>query len=412
MDANTTAKSIVETLVKAGHIAYYAGGWVRDFILSHPHPSDDVDIATSAHPEQVMALFPHTYAVGAAFGVVVVVVDDIQFEVATFRRDDCYVGGRKPESVTFTDPKEDALRRDFTINGMFYDPLTETIYDFVGGREDLKKEIVRAIGDPYARFEEDRLRMIRAVRFSVRFDFPIEEETVAAIRSHAENLLPAVSVERIWQEFCRMIQDRKFDQAVPIMAELGLLSVIFPVLRGTDLREVQENISVVVDFPEDCPPILFLMELFPHLSAKEKIEICRFLKVTNKDCKLVEFSSRLRSLIQKGIGVDSVEEVHTYANPYSEICLKAYAARLPNEERETFLLKHQEQRWKLGAHIERAQQKNPLVSSAHLLDEGISPGKEMGVLLKEAESIAITKDMESAEEVLDLLKESSLWPVS
>ncbi|MFT5317583.1 MAG: poly(A) polymerase [Chlamydiales bacterium] len=409
MDANSSAKMIVETLVKAGYVAYYAGGWVRDFVLSHP--SDDVDIATSAHPEEVMALFPHTYAVGAAFGVVVVLVDEHQFEVATFRRDDCYVGGRKPESVTFTDPKEDALRRDFTINGMFYDPLTETIYDFVGGREDLKKEVIRAIGNPYERFEEDRLRMIRAVRFSVRFGFPIEEETVEAIKAHAETLLPAVSVERIWQEFCRMIQDRTFAQAVPIMAELGLLSVIFPVLRGTALEDIEKRVSVVADFPEDCPPILFLMELFPHLDIKEKIGISRFLKVTNKDCKIVEFSSQFRELIQKSVGDDPVNEVHAYANPDSQVCLETYAARLSSEERKAFFLQHQGQRWKLGAHIERIQQKNPLVSSFYLREEGIPSGKEMGALLKEAESIAIINDMDSREEVLTLLKQSSHWPV-
>ena len=371
-----------------------------------------MDIATSAHPEEVMAIFPHTYAVGASFGVVVVVVDELQFEVATFRRDDCYVGGRKPESVTFTDPKEDALRRDFTINGMFYDPLTETIYDFVGGREDLKKGVIRAIGNAYERFEEDRLRMIRAVRFSVRFGFPIEDETTSAIRAHADTLLPAVSVERIWQEFTRMIQDGTFHEAVPIMAELGLLFEVFPVLRGTDLEEIRTRAAVTVDFPEECPPILFLMELFPQQDVKEQLKICRFLKVTNKDCKLVEFSSEFRGLTQKGVDSDPVKGVHCYAHPHSETCLETYAARLAPEEREAFLLKHQGQRWKLGTHIKRVEQRDPLVSSFDLRDEEIAPGKEMGILLREAERLAIIEDLDSTEEVLDLLKQSSLWPVS
>jgi poly(A) polymerase len=410
MNTNAAAVMLVKTLVEAGHVAYYAGGWVRDFILSNS--SEDIDIATSAHPEEVMSLFGQTYSVGAAFGVVVVIIDGMQFEVATFRRDDCYVGGRKPESVTFTDPKEDALRRDFTINGMFYDPLTETIYDFVGGREDLKEEVIRAIGNPYERFEEDRLRMVRAVRFSVRFGFRIDEETKLAIKTHAETLLPAVSMERVWQELSRMVADGTFEKAISLLAELGLLQVIFPILREKTEKEIAELVSSIPNFPKECPPILFLMELFPDLNLTEQVGICRYLKATNKDCKLLEFVFSSRSLLQKGGKADPLEMVYFYSHQDYETSLGVLAAHLREKEREAFLVNHQEQIWKFGTHIKRRKEKDPLVNSTHLRKEGIVPGKEMGDLLKEAERIAITQDANDSSEVLKILKNSLQWPTS
>ena len=169
------ATAIVRKLVAAGYTAYFAGGWVRDYLMGHP--SEDIDLATDAPPEKIIDLFPKTLLVGVAFGVVVVIVDGHQFEVATFRRDIDYADGRKPSKIELSTAEEDAFRRDFTINGMFYDPLTNQILDYVGGQEDLKKKIIRAIGNPHKRIQEDRLRMIRAVRLSCRFDFQIEEKT-------------------------------------------------------------------------------------------------------------------------------------------------------------------------------------------------------------------------------------------
>src|SRR5262249_38518678 len=150
------------------HQAYLAGGCVRDRLLGLEQPIGDFDVATSARPEEVQRLFPHTIAVGAQFGVILVVEGDARVEVATFRADEAYVDGRHPSSVRFTTPQEDAARRDFTINGMFEDTRTGEVLDFVGGRGDLERRIVRAIGDPRRRFAEDRLRLLRAVRFAAR----------------------------------------------------------------------------------------------------------------------------------------------------------------------------------------------------------------------------------------------------
>ena len=179
-DAFKHAKSIVAKLSRAGYTAYFAGGWVRDYVMGHP--SEDIDIATNAAPAEIMDLFPHTILVGLAFGVVIVVIEGHQFEVATFRKDLQYIDGRHPQGIEMSTPREDALRRDFTINGMFYDPLEEVIHDFVHGQEDIRLGIIRTIGNPHERFFEDRLRMLRAFRFSSRFSFSIDPETQEAIQ--------------------------------------------------------------------------------------------------------------------------------------------------------------------------------------------------------------------------------------
>src|SRR5205085_899961 len=157
------AREVAARLRESGHTAYFAGGCVRD-IVRDVTPKD-YDIATSAAPETVQKIFPRTHAVGAHFGVIIVLENDFQFEVATFRSDDAYIDGRRPTAVHFSSPEEDAKRRDFTVNGMFFDPDSNTVIDFVSGRTDLEAKLIRAIGQPTQRFTEDRLRLLRAVRF-------------------------------------------------------------------------------------------------------------------------------------------------------------------------------------------------------------------------------------------------------
>ena len=145
MEEHPQARKVIDTLHRAGFIAYYAGGWVRDFLLQHP--SDDIDIATNAPPETIQALFEHTVPIGIAFGIVLVIIEGHQYEVATFRQDLDYLNGRRPERIEFTTAKEDAKRRDFTINGMFYDPIRKEVLDYVEGKADLKAGLIRAIGN-------------------------------------------------------------------------------------------------------------------------------------------------------------------------------------------------------------------------------------------------------------------------
>jgi poly(A) polymerase len=228
------ATSIIQRLREQGHQAYLVGGCVRDLLLRR-EPAD-FDVATSAVPAEVMEIFPDTYAVGEQFGVVLVPVPDEEragssahtIEVATFRSDHGYSDGRHPDEVRFSrDPREDAERRDFTINGMMLDPASGEVLDFVGGRRDLEARLIRAVGEPERRFAEDKLRMLRAVRFAARFEYDIEAETLAAIRRHAQEIA-FVSRERVRDELTKMLTEGHGRRAFLLLDECGLLKEVLP----------------------------------------------------------------------------------------------------------------------------------------------------------------------------------------
>lgn len=221
-----TALKIINTLRANGYEALFAGGYVRDMLMGKD-VSSDIDIATNATPSTISNIFNHVIGVGEHFGVMLVIENDIQFEVATFRSDGYSHDGRHPEKVVFTDAKTDALRRDFTINGMFYDPIDDKVIDYVGGEEDLKKGLIRTIGDPDQRFSEDYLRLLRAVRFTARFSFKIDEATFRAVKKNASNI-NKISSERIFQEIDKMIIDDHRDVAVQILSDTGLLKEVLP----------------------------------------------------------------------------------------------------------------------------------------------------------------------------------------
>jgi poly(A) polymerase len=412
MDAKLGAIKIVKTLTRAGYIAYFAGGWVRDYIMKHP--SDDIDIATDAPPEAIMQLFPHTILVGLAFGVIVVILDGHQYELATFRKDLNYVGGRRPESIELSSPQEDASRRDFTINGMFYDPLTDVIHDYVGGREDIERGILRTIGDPHERFLEDRLRMIRAVRFASRFGFQIDPETQLAIKKHASTLFPSVAMERIWQEFNKMAKFPRFDQALLDMQRLDLLPVIFPALANMHLSDLEARVAVFNQFPKGAPVILYVTELFPDTPLNDLLELCQYLKTSVHEGKLVEFAYKGRHLLmqeeREPYAIEGHQWAHFYANRFFRVCFDVMTARFPEHQRTALLEKHHKRRERLLPHIQRLVDRKPLVTAAVLQDHGVLPGKEMGKLLKEAETIAISRDIHDPETVISLLKDTVLWP--
>ena len=224
-----TARALVDRLRAAGHIAYFAGGCVRDLVRGKA--PKDFDIATDARPEQVQKIFRRTYAVGAHFGVIVVLENDLQFEVATFRADGTYLDGRHPAEVHFSSPEEDARRRDFTINGMFFDPPNDAVIDFVGGRQDLEARLVRAIGYPAQRFAEDRLRLLRAVRFATVLDFKIEAETWAAV-VRAADTIGEISAERIREELIRIFLSPQRARGWDLLDASGLMKQILPELEA------------------------------------------------------------------------------------------------------------------------------------------------------------------------------------
>ena len=399
MDVYRCATHIVAELVKEGYTAYFAGGWVRDYVMNHP--SSDIDIATNAPSEKILDLFPHTILVGLAFGVVIVVIEGHQFEVSTFRRDLEYEGGRRPIGIEYSDDREDALRRDFTINGMFYDPLNKKIIDYVGGMVDIEMEVIRTIGVPDERFVEDRLRMIRAIRFATRFGFRIDQETQEAIQENADTLFPAVAMERVWSEFQKMADYPNFDHAMIELHRLGLLPVIFPQLEHVHLNDIKHRVAVYRHFPPNVSPIFYLLELFPGLDLSEQWELCQYLKVSNETTDLVEYLFNLRHSFHRP--EDFVWHVHALANPKSQMCLEVIAARQNPLERMEFLAKQNDFRDEYKTHIERIVQKKPLVSASHLMQRGIQPGKQMGSYLKQAEQIAILKKLDDPQHVLEIL---------
>lgn len=398
------ATGIVNKLAREGYTAYFAGGWVRDFVMGHP--SSDIDIATNAEPQVILDLFPKTIAVGLAFGIVIVVIEGHQFEVATFRRDISYKDGRRPSEIAFTSAEEDAKRRDFTINGMFYDPLEKRIIDYVEGKEDLKRGIIRTIGDPYERFFEDRLRMVRAVRFAARFSFPIEPETQEAIQQYSNALYPAVAKERVFQELTKITQFPGAEGAFIDLHRLGLLGEIFPLLKETHLHDIKERIKTFSHIPKSTPTILYLMELFPDLPQSELISIFLDLKVSKRDIQLLEFAYNAKGILSDDIP-DDVAWVYFYAHPYSITLVTLFSLRFSDPT--DFLEKHRLRKERLLSHINRLIEKKPLVNSKTLASCGIKPGIKMGVLLAQAERIAIRNHLEDPEKIMKLLKQTTHW---
>jgi len=224
-DKRQNAEEIVNRLKQSGHEAYFVGGCVRDSLLGNV--SSDYDIVTSALPDQVIALFPKTISIGAKFGVVAVIEQGHPYEVATFRSDDIYEDGRHPSQVHFSSAKEDVFRRDFTINGLLMDPETSEITDYVNGRSDIEKKIIRTIGDPESRFNEDYLRMLRAIRFAANLGFSIEPETKKAIERNAPKI-NQISAERVRDELNKILTRGGARAGFELMIQTNILKDILP----------------------------------------------------------------------------------------------------------------------------------------------------------------------------------------
>jgi poly(A) polymerase len=318
------ASSVVEELRARGHQAFLVGGCVRDLLLERE--PEDYDVATDAVPDEVMRIFPETYAVGAQFGVVLVPVpkndDDASerpIEVATFRSDIGYSDGRHPDEVRFSkDPREDVQRRDFTINGLLLDPVTNEVLDYVGGRGDLENGIIRTIGAPEQRFAEDKLRMLRAVRFAARFGYRIEDGTFAAIRKLASDIRQ-VSRERVRDELTKMLTEGRAREAFLLLDQTGLLHEVLPEIEA--MKGVQQppqfhpegdvfvhTLLLLSQLPHPCEPTLAWGALLHDVGkpptfrvAPDRIRfdghveigvkmaeaICRRLRFSNEDTKQI-----------------------------------------------------------------------------------------------------------------------------
>ena len=230
------ALAIAKTLKSNGHQVLFAGGCVRDFLMRQE--PQDFDLATTARPEIVESLFAKTIAVGKQFGVILVMDREDCFEVATFRQEGAYRDGRHPDEIRFTSPQEDALRRDFTVNGLFFDPFENKVIDYVNGQEDIKRRVIRAIGDPLKRFEEDKLRLLRAVRFASTLDFEIEKPTWDALCRMAGEIT-VVSPERIRDELIKILTRPGAARGYTLMSDCGLMRVILPEIET--MKGVQQQ---------------------------------------------------------------------------------------------------------------------------------------------------------------------------
>ncbi len=283
MSNQDAALKIVRRLREAGHEALFAGGCVRDRLLSRV--AKDYDVVTNAVPKQVVACFRRTLEIGAQFGVVVVLIGSEQVEVATFRTEGGYQDGRHPSHVEFASMKEDASRRDFTVNGMFYDPIEDKVLDFVNGRQDLEKRILRTIGTPDERFSEDYLRMLRAVRFAVKLDFEIEPATWQSIQTHAGKIT-GISAERILMEIEQILAHPNRTCGVTLLMQSGLAKAIFSCFEG-ELADfgvaVLDQLPDAVDFP------LAMAAMWAGFETKTAINQCKKLKLSNSQLKHVKF---------------------------------------------------------------------------------------------------------------------------
>lgn len=269
-----TATKLCRMLHEAGYQAYFAGGAVRDMLLGLE--SDDIDIATNARPEEIERIFEKTFPIGKHFGVILVEEGGHHFEIATFRSDSAESDGRRPNAVLFTDEKEDVLRRDFTINALFYDPIQDKILDYVGGKEDLlEKKLLRFVGDPSQRVQEDHLRILRAVRFKTRFHLCYEPQTKRALRKQA-SLLKKVAPERLWTELEKMLLSPTREEAFWDLQKLGMLPVLLPELSTLeDLPDadhahnvLQHSIRALGFLPPDASTELLWAVLFHDLGKK------------------------------------------------------------------------------------------------------------------------------------------------
>lgn len=415
------AIEVVRTLQEAGFTALWAGGCVRDLLLGLG--PDDYDVATSARPDQVQDLFGprRTLAIGASFGVILVhgprrsSAGDV--EVATFRTEGPYLDGRRPEHVTFATPEEDARRRDFTINGMFYDPLAEKVLDFVGGRDDLSRKVVRAIGDPHARFTEDKLRMLRAVRITARFDFELDHSTADAARAMASEIL-VVSHERIAQELKKMLVHARRARAILLAHHLQLLTVILPEL-GPIVSTAGQTASAdrwrtTIRTLELLPVPHFELALAALLhdvafdqTADEAgsiaAQICRRLRLSNEESGAVSWLVSHRDALRNAAALRLCKLKRLLAGPLAEDLLalaRAHAAAAGDglgdvEFCENYL------------RTTRMEVINPppLITGNDLKQAGINPGPRFKELLEMVRDLQLDGLIATKEQALRLIAE-------
>lgn len=399
------ALDVVRRLRTAGFAALWAGGCVRDQLLGLL--PKDYDVATDATPDQIRTLFGHrrTLAIGAAFGVITVLGPKHagQIEVATFRRDVAYSDGRHPDAVTFTNAQEDARRRDFTINGLFYDPLAEQVIDYVEGQNDLVQKIVRAIGDPAERFAEDKLRMLRAVRFAATFGFSLDEATAAAICAMAKEI-SVVSAERIAMELRRMLVLPRRREAVLLLVETCLLAVIAPelsaVIGGPD--EIIRDSILAVLYRLETPtfPLALAALLYRLPDLRQVAAVCRRWKLTNDETERTAWLAQNATTLDMAAAMpwSRLQRLLIHPGAGELVALQAARAATGEADQATVAKCRQFLAWppeKLNP--------PPLITGDDLLAHGVPQGPIYRVLLEQVRDAQLDNHLATREEALRLV---------
>jgi len=424
-----TARDVVARLRESGHIAYFAGGCVRDMVRDRI--PKDFDIATDARPEVVQQLFSRTHAVGVHFGVILVLENNFQFEVATFRSDDAYIDGRHPSAVHFSSPEEDAKRRDFTINGMFYDPVAEKVIDFIGGCADIAAKLVRAIGDPAQRFAEDRLRMLRAVRLATILDYKIDKQTWDALLANAGSI-NEISAERIRDELIRIFLSPNRARGWDLLDSSGLMRAVLPEIdemKGCKQPEqfhpegdVFEHTRLMLRFLPEQVSVPLVFSVLLHDVAKPRtatVDETGRIRFSGHDRMGAEMTEKImRRLRFSGAEIDATVEMVRQHMVFKDVPkmreakLKRFIARptfddelelhrvdcegshrmLDNYE---FLLRKREE------FASEPIIPPPLVRGDDLIALGLKPGPRFGEILEAVETRQLEGNLRTREEALE-----------
>ncbi len=372
-----SALSIIQSLRKEGHVALLAGGCVRDRLLGRV--PKDYDVATDALPDRVREMFPRARLVGAKFGVMLVRKFGHDIEVATFRTDGRYSDGRRPDSVSFGTELDDARRRDFTVNGLFLDPVDQRIIDHVGGREDLAGKTIRTIGDPDERFSEDHLRMLRAVRLAARLNFQIETATANAIRRLAPNL-QSISPERIWMELEQILTEPTRASGWSLLQSLGLrphLSSHWPADSAKDAL-TNRRLSALPIRMIDCPLALAAILVGDEVIVGRRI--CRAFRLSNQTIRRTEWLLRSLPSVPRATALELADFKSLLSNADWESLLDLAQADLTSRGhgQETV----EQARWRASLISPEDAAPLPLLTGDDLSALGVSPGPAMGEILR------------------------------
>src|SRR6266568_7585784 len=426
------ARKVIARLRENGHIAYFAGGCVRDMVRDLT--PKDYDVVTDAPPEAVQTLFPRTFAVGAQFGVIIVLEDGFQFEVATFRSDDAYIDGRHPSAVHFSSPEEDAKRRDFTINGMFYDPVAEKVIDFIGGCADIAAKLVRAIGDPAQRFAEDRLRMLRAVRVATILDYKIDKQTWDALLANAGSI-NEISAERIRDELIRIFLSPNRARGWDLLDSSGLMRAVLPEIdemKGCKQPEqfhpegdVFEHTRLMLRFLPEKVSVPLVFSVLLHDVAKPRtavVDETGRIRFSGHDRIGAEMTEEImRRLRFSGAEIDATVEMVRQHMVFKDVPkmreakLKRFLARPTFEDELELHRVDCEGSHRMLDNYEFLLRKReefasepiippPLVRGDDLIALGLKPGPRFGGILEAVETRQLEGTLRTREEALDWVK--------